>query len=341
MRRAGEWSARELSAVVEGFGLRALAFTPVRRAWRVETEDGPRFLKSTSLTVAELVFVTAAVEHLRHRGEPAPRWESGRSGYPWVAAKGRRFVLSDWVEGREASFPDPADLGRAAEAVARLHRHGEGFSPPAEGWTRVEWGRWPERFGRRAVQLEVFREAARRAHDPFGRGYLALWPAHAVQAKEALALLARSAYPQLAAAGRRRPTICHHDLSERNFLMGPDGVRLIDFDYCLQDLPVHDLANLLHRVAQATGWEVQPARTALAAYEGVRPLAREERPLLAALLRWPHRYWLLGWQRYVERLPWSEERWLGALDSRAEEAERREGLLAELQADLGVRQGWR
>ncbi|HHW14151.1 MAG TPA: CotS family spore coat protein [Firmicutes bacterium] len=335
-QRADEWSTRELSAVVKEFGLHPLAFTPVRRAWRAETEDGPRFLKSTSLSLPELLFVAAAVDYLRRRGEPAPRWETGRHGLPWVERGGRRFVLSEWVEGREASFPEAADLRRAAEAVARLHRHGEGFQPPAESWMRVEWGRWPERFGRRSVQLEAFREAARQARDAFGRGYLALWPYHAVQARQALALLARSAYPEISAAGRRCSVICHHDLSERNFLVGPDGVRLIDFDYCLQDLAVHDLANLLQRLAQATGWEVQAAGEALSVYERVEPLTREERLLLAALLRWPHRYWLLGWQRYVERLPWPEERWLDALDSRLEEAERREGFLADLQAGFGL-----
>ncbi|MDI6870612.1 MAG: CotS family spore coat protein [Bacillota bacterium] len=337
MRRVSEWTTRELSAVVGEFGLQPVSFTPVRRAWRVDTVDGPRFLKCTTLTAPELTFVAAALDYLRRRGEPAPQLELDCRGRPWVERQGYAFLLTDWVDGREAHFPDPADLVLAVEAVAYLHLRGEGFRPPPAGHLRVEWGRWPERFGRRAVQLQVFREAARAAGGRVDRAYLALWPYHFEQARKALKLLESSAYPFLSAAGRRRPVICHHDLSERNFLLSGGGVRLIDFDYCLYDFPAHDLANFLQRQAQAEDWEAAPAQSALRFYERVRPLQRGERRLLLALLIWPHRYWLLGWQRYTERLLWPEERWLDALAKRAEEAELREEYLAGLRAELGER----
>lgn len=337
MKRGGEWSTRELSSVVREFGRQPVSFTPVRQAWRVETTDGPRFLKCTALAPSELIFVAAALTHLHRRDWPAPRLELGQRGCPWVERRGYAFLLTDWVKGREACFPDPADLTLAVEAVACLHRAGEGFVPPPAGYARVEWGRWPEKFGRRAALFQVFQAAARAAGGESDRAYLALWPYHVGQAQRALRLLERSAYPRLTAAGRRRPVICHHDLSERNFLVSGGEVRLIDYDYCLHDLPVHDLANLLWHQARAEDWEAAPASSTLALYDRMRPLSREERRLLLALLTWPHRYWLLGWQRYVERLAWPEERWLDTLAKRAEEAELQEEYLATLQGELGER----
>ncbi len=337
VRRGGEWPIRELSSVVREFGRQPTSFTPVRRAWRVETPDGPHFLKCTALTPPELTFVAAALAYLRRRGEPTPRLELDGSGRPWVERRGYAFLLTEWVEGREVCFRDPADLALAVGAVARLHCRGEGFQPPPAGYPRVEWGRWPERFGRRAALFETFRSAALAAGREVDRAYLALWAYHADQARQALRLLERSAYPRLTAGGRRQPVICHHDLSERNFLVNGGEVRLIDYDYCLHDLAVHDLANLLHRQAKAEDWEAAPARAALALYDRIRPLAREERRLLLALLAWPHRYWLLGWQRYVERLAWPEERWLDTLAKQAAEAEARQDYLAALRDELGER----
>jgi CotS family spore coat protein len=328
------WSARELYAIMGEFGVEPQGFTPVRRAWRVETATGPLFLKVARLTPPELGFVAAALAYLADRGEAVPHLRRDYLDRPWAARGDCAFLLSDWVEGREASFLNPADLAPAVEAVARLHRSGEGFQAPRTGAGRVEWGRWPEKFGRRAAQLEIFRREAEAAGGPFDRAWLALWPGHAAQATRALRLLGRSEYPRLSATGRR-PVICHHDLSERNFLVSGDGqARLVDFDYCLQDFALHDLANLLQRQGQATGWQVAAARLALGAYDRQRPLTRPERGLLLVFLAWPHRYWLLGWQRYVERLGWPEARWLDAAAKRTEEAPVREGFLGALSGML-------
>lgn len=329
-----EWSIQELRPVVREFGVEPRGFTPVRHAWRVETAEGPLFLKRTGLSSPELEFVAAALAYLAGRGEEVPRLRRDFLDRPWVTRGEEAFLLSDWVEGREAHFPDRTDLSSAAVAVARLHIAGEGFSASMMPAGRVDWGRWPEKFGRRAVELERFRQAAAEAGGPFDRAWLALWPDHADQAARALALLARSAYPSLSAAGRR-PVICHHDLSERNLLVGRDGrVRLVDFDYCLQDLAVHDLANFLQRQGQGTGWAVDSAREAVDGYVRWRPLCRAERGLLCAFLSWPHRFWLLGWQRYVEHLAWPEERWLDAVAKRAEEAPVRERFIGVLSGVL-------
>lgn len=336
VKHGGEWSTRELASVVGEFGLRPLGFSAVRRAWRVETGDGPRFLKCTRLTPPELHFVSEALAYLRLRGEPAPRLHVDRLGRPWVRRGGYAFVLTDWCDGREADFRDSAELERAVRTVARLHRRGEGFQPSRSGYARVEWGRWPEKFGRRARQLEGFRAAALKSGEPFDREYLALWPHHAAQAGRALKLFERSAYPWLTAARLRRPVICHHDLSQRNFLRADgadEALTLVDFDYCVYDLPLHDLANLLWHQVKGE-WDPAPARRVLTAYDRFHGLSREERRLLLALLTWPHRYWLLGWQRYVERRPWPEERWRESVARRTEEAWRREGFLSTMSEDL-------
>ncbi|MGE5508351.1 MAG: CotS family spore coat protein [Chitinophagales bacterium] len=349
---AGAWSVRDLRPVLAEYGLDIQGVAPVRKAWRIETEAGPRFLKMSTLTLPELSFVSAALAHLRRQGgEAIPRLYPTYQGRLWVEQRGRRFTLTDWYEGRELDFESPLELEAAILTLSRLHRWGEGFQAPPEGRLRVEWGRWPEKFGRRVTHFEWYRREAEADGSRFAREYAALLPAYLHQAKWALELLERSAYPKLSATRLARPVICHHDLSDRNFLVtggapeeagkaapacAPLRARLVDFDYCLHDLRVHDLANLIQRYTFMMGCDVSAAERALATYDRLNPLSRDELRLLVALMAWPHRFWLLGWQRWQERLPWSEQRWLDAVEKRAEELAERERFLSALAVDLGL-----
>lgn len=345
---AGPWSSEALRPVLAEYGLEVLDATPVRKAWRIETEAGPRFLKVSTLTLPELSFVSAALTHLRREGgEAIPHLYPTYQGRPWVEQGGRRFTLTDWYEGRELDFENPPELEAAILTLSRLHRWGEGFQPPPEGRLRVEWGRWPEKFGRRVTHFEWYRQQAEADGSQFARDYAALLPAYLHQARWALGLLERSAYPKLSATRLARPVICHHDLSDRNFLVtgGPEGpgppdslptARLVDFDYCLHDLRVHDLANLIQRYTFMMGCDVAAAEHALATYDRLYPLSGDELRLLVALMAWPHRFWLLGWQRWSERLPWTEERWLDAVEKRVEELAERERFLSALAVRLGL-----
>ena len=77
------------------------------------------------------------------------------------------------------------------------------------------------------------------------------------------------------------------------------GIHLVDFDYCICDLPIHDLVNFLRRVAKFTDYDEDVICLAFRAYLERNPLPLEELQLFAPWL-WPQKFWETAHQYYGE-----------------------------------------
>lgn len=297
--------------------------------------QGRRYcLKPSSLSRREALFVAAALDHLNRTGfTGAPRLYPTLANEPLARCGRRRFQLLSWQEGEEADYLRPGDIEQAASALAHLHVASTGFQPPFPRF-RVLFGRWPSMFRRKQEEIAGFAALAAGVPRPtaFDREYTRLAPLWLAAADEAQAELASSSYRKLAAAEARRGNICHHDLAHHNLLLTKDGPVLVDFDYAVADLGLHDLANLLRRVIRLTRWDPCPALAALHAYGEQRGLSQDEVRVLVPLLRFPEEGWQIGRQYYVEDLPWPVERFLEQLARKADTSPARRLCLAAIRA---------
>lgn len=319
------------------WGLAAERAEAVRGVYRVRAGGVDYCLKPTSLSRRETAFVAAVLEHLAKAGLPgAPQLVRTVTGEPVGRMGRRRFQLLRWQEGREADYLRPGEAEQAAVALARLHLAAEGFVPPFPRF-RVLFGRWPALLAHQRTELAGFAAQAAAAPRPtaFEREYARLAAAWLAAADEALAELAASPYPRLSAAARRRGCICHHDLAHHNVLLTEQGPALVDFDYALADLGLHDLANLLRRLLRLVEWDPAPGLACLAAYREIAGARPGEMAVLLPLLRFPAEAWLTGRQYYVERLPWPEERFLEQLARKGDISPARRSCLAELAGSGG------
>ncbi|HHW14154.1 MAG TPA: CotS family spore coat protein [Firmicutes bacterium] len=320
------------------WGLAVTEVEPVRGVYRLRSGGEQYCLKPTALSRREITFVAAVLDHLKAVGLPgAPQLLRTVAGEPVARLGRRRFQLLRWQEGREADFLRPGEAEQAAVALAQLHLAGLGFVPPFPRF-RVLFGRWPAILTRKRAELACFAEQAATVPRPtaFEREYARLAPAWLAAADEALAELAASPYRELSAAARRRGGICHHDLAHHNVLLTPEGPVLVDFDYALADLGLHDLANLLRRLLRLVEWDPAPGRACLAAYREIAGGHPGETAVLLPLLRFPEEAWLTGRQYYVERLPWPEERFLEQLARKGDTSPARRACLAELAGPGGA-----
>lgn len=326
-------------AVVARYGLKLVAARPVRaattRVMFVETNRGPKVLKRSRISPAEIRFVHAAQEHLAGRGfADAPRFLPTTGGEPFCGSGGEVYVLADWVEGSHSRLKRPSEIKAALAKVAELHSKAEGFVPPAGSPAdRIRWGRWPETFRNRLDQLGVFRRLAReaRTRTAFDRRYMGLLEYYWDQAATAIAMLLRTRYRRLMDIERRRNSLCHHDLTYRNILLREDsGVHLVDFDYCICDTRLHDVGSMIIRRCRSFGWRIGVAQKVLELYTGHadRPLTPEELEVMTAFLHWPQDFWQVGLQYYVERQPWPLDRFLSSLDRKTSDRREREAFLA-------------
>ncbi len=188
------------------------------------------------------------------------------------------YTALTWLDGEPlAGRPDPAQAGQMGALLARLHLQAERFTPPP-GFTRPEYS------------AAYFQACGQDLTQTLGTD--AMPPARAATLHRHIAALADALGPLQAVPGGYG--LIHADAHPGNFLLGPDGPSVLDFDRC-------GFGPYLLDVAGATLDLEVPERDAfLAGYAGVRALPEgQEAPTralkclaavqnLAFLARRPH-----------------------------------------------------
>jgi CotS family spore coat protein len=322
-----------IAGVIDQFGLKLQSIQGIRKIWRIKTETGYKYLKKSKLNPVELKFIFEALEYLYSQSFPGIlRLALSKNGLPFVEDQGELYVMTDWVFSREVDFGILMDLKHASRFLAEFHLKSQGFSPLVNLPARKVWLTWPEKMQLRLRQMDHFRELAlaEEENSAFSRLYLSYFEYYRRQGEAAYQELLLSPYWKVAATAATVKSFCHHDYSGRNLLRTFDNrLILIDFDYSLQDLRIHDLINLIVRNLKHNHWNHDLCRFILSEYHRVTPLTLEEIEVMQILLAWPHDFWQVGLQYYYEKLPWPKERFLKKLEGKIKDRLERENFLKE------------
>ena len=279
-------SADDVDAILRAFGApayrahRAIAVGTINTNLRVETADGPRFLRVNEGKAEEDVAREAAiVAHAAARGVPTPAPARAPGGLPYVRFSDAVVSLFPWLPGRTLARAEvaAAHARQVGAALARLHLAGEEFADRRPG--RYE----PPEIDRR----------------------LALVTAAAATRPELQAAVATLA-PELAALRRERHAdlplgLIHGDLFIDNVLFdaaGSDGaisetetgtgalVALLDFEQASWGRFAYDLAvTLLAFAFGRDDFRPEIVRALFEGYAGVRAPGAAERAALGPELR--------------------------------------------------------
>jgi CotS family spore coat protein len=329
-----------ITSVAGGFGLDLLKSVSYRGVWRLETSAGFKYLKRSKLSTVELQFIYEALEYLTAQTfTRVPRLALSKSGEPFWVHQGKIYILTDWYFSRELDFNLMMDLKQAARFLAEFHLIGTGFTPSREETTRTCWFNWPAKLETRLRQLQNFRKIAlaEKETSSFSRLYLRNFEPHYRQAMLSFEALLDSPYYQVAAAESKVKSFCHHDFSSRNLLRTFDNqLLLVDFDYCLRDIRIHDIINLLVRNLKHQEWSHEICRFILREYHQVTRLTPEEMEVMYILLSWPQDFWQVGLQYYDEKLPWPYERFFKKLQSKINSRPARDNFLREFPLQNGI-----
>jgi homoserine kinase type II len=267
-------TADDVRDILAAFGAPAYkSHTPVAAGTintnvRVETEEGPLFLRINEGKTSEDVAREAAiVAHVAARGVPTPAPRVARDGAAFADWRGHLASLFPWVAGRTLTRADitPAHGALVGRALATLHLASEGFTDHRPG--RYE----PDEIRRRAAHVASL-----------DRPEL-VGPVTVLGL--ALAELECTRAPNLPLG------IIHGDLFIDNVLY--DGARgaprlsaLIDFEQASWGRLAYDVA--VTTLAFAYGrddFRPDVTRALLEAYASLRPTTAEERAAFGAELR--------------------------------------------------------
>ncbi|HEX3031740.1 MAG TPA: CotS family spore coat protein [Bacillota bacterium] len=306
----GDGCGGGLKGILANYPFRVEKIVPVKKVYRLVTDVGPKALKRVTYPTGNLLFMYSVMEHLWARGfNRLARINLTSSGSPMVQRGEDKYFVSDWIEGREAAYTSEWDVAATAKCLTEIHQISRGFNLMPGSNLKSELGRWPENFYRRSEHLMEFIQETKdkKEKTKFDAIFLKHWERYYEEALAAQEQLVKSPYHLLVQQASQLPSLCHHDIAHHNVIMRDGQAHLIDFDYCLCDLRIHDVASLIIRVLKKNDWRISRGEKALKNYNRCSPLSQNELRVILPFIMFPQDFWQVAWTYYREDIGRSEK----------------------------------
>lgn len=299
----GPDSALTAPTILQQYPFDVYGVKPVRKVFQLETGAGLKSLKAVPYPLDELIFMHASTEYLFSQGfQKFARLNATREGLAFIQTHQGSYFVSEWVTGREADYNLDEDIQATVRTLAEMHQASRGMTGFPWSKFKSQLGLWPENFRRRASQLCEFKNEARnkRKKTGFDQLFLEEVDSFCTEAGKAEKVLADSPYWELVKMAVQGCCFCHHDIAHHNVIIQDGQAWLIDFDYCLLDLRIHDLTSLVIRNMKKHDWQLSKAERIISYYHSHTPLLPEELTVMLAMMLFPQDFWQAAWTYYRE-----------------------------------------
>lgn len=298
---------KEIYTILSNWPISVLQVRQYKDVFRVKAREGEYCLKEIEGKKRRVLAIGGVLEHLVNRDFTKTALpHRDRDGRLLTESGGRYYVLTDWLDGRKPNFARREDdIRLAAGTLALFHQAAAGYVAPPGTKLKSRLGRWPRRYRSRLRKLVSLREILNHKPylDRFDRIFLEHYDWMLEKALDALHVLESSAYDRLGEEARRKNSICHADVAERNFVISSTGeCSIIDLDLVRYDVRVADIYKLFRDAMKKCRWDFAKAQLILRSYSEVSPLRQEELPVLFAMFEYPHKMLHCVLRYYEKRL---------------------------------------
>lgn len=298
------------------YGLKKVSVKRIKAVYRVHSEKDTYCLKVIPYELSHFLFIVGAMKHLQSNGfRDIPAIIPAEDGRDYVEFGDGFAYLTLWLGGRESFYDNPYELAMAAVKLGELHNASEDFQVKDYMKPRVGWFKWIEVFRTRRSEIVDFkyRILDKSSRTKFDMKYMDIMEEELERCDRSIENLLLSNYEKKCIKEVQAGGFCHHDYANHNVLINGNAVNIIDFDYCILDLYLHDLSSLLIRSMKYGKWDESRALIVLRNYKSVHRLEEEDRDIILGFMEFPQDYWQRGIQYYWENQPWDEEFFLRKL----------------------------
>lgn len=300
-----------IDAIAREFGCRIIYSKPLRAVSLAQTDKGMVIIKETLRDPDKILYIHGLKEYLYENGFPQlDRYMLSKYQLPFTIYENRVFIMEEYIGGRECSFSNPYDREAIVKALAHLHNAGKGYVPSTGASSRDNIGKWERSFKHKIEDLLEFKELAKgkKKKSKFDSMFLGDVDFYIEMCWRGFDTLKNSNYEDICKKAREDNTICHHDYTYHNLIIGPDGgVNVIDFDYSCHELPVYDLASLIQKILKRYSYDVDMALELIEYYHSIAPLGKESLVLMLSLFEFPQRFWRVAERYYKGKSDWDEK----------------------------------
>lgn len=331
MRDLPKFDLLQLVQIVEqNYPFKIEKIDPHRHVFCCQTDDGKKLLKPFYESEERLNLIIQAKEHLDQQGfNHFIPFLPTIDGQLYCRQGEQLYFLMHWIDGHLCNYDNPFELKRATQIFAQFHQAAKNFLPTLKIPSYLS--KWPVIFLERISDLYACRHLAskRPKVNAFETRFLKVIDFYIQQAEKAYTMLSESSYLKICELAKRESPFCHHDLAHHNVIITINNQPLlIDFDYLLQDLHLHDLASILIRNGKASQWNLKRCQFILEVYQQIKPVTAEELEVMLAFMTFPYEIWFLAYQRYLAKKAWPEDYFTKELERKTKYEQYRQHFLS-------------
>lgn len=294
--------------VSEKFGLDVKNLVPHKDTLMAVTPQGRKIIRKIPFSVDRLRFIHGAKEHLFSNGfTGVDRYICTLDGEPYFLFDGSFYTMIDFLEGKESSFDNDADVQKAAVTLGLMHKASKGYVSPDGCKIQDDLGKLPGYFNKRLEDIKKMKKQARKGKGRFDQLFLEQADHFCEMGEYAFCELLNSGYNALVDQTRQDGLFCHHDYTHHNILINEQNVTVTNFDYCCYELRIYDLANFIRRKMRKCGWDISKAEQIINWYNSIEALSSEEIVVMRIILEFPQKFWRVINRYYNSRRSWSEK----------------------------------
>lgn len=304
----------EIEAIVKKeYNLNVNYLEKIKNVYKIITVNKKYCLKLIKYEFEHFFFIINAIKHLKkNEFKNVLEIIKTKDEEDYIKIGVYYAYLTEWVEARHCNYDNTMEVTLATCTLAKLHKKSLDFKVSRAMKPRIGWLKWIDGFNTKKNQIVNFKKHIYKTE--FDYRYKAMLEDEVKRASRAVDNLISSEYILKMKKDILKRGFCHHDFANHNVLLMDEGnIIIIDFDYCILDTHLHDVASLLLRKMKNGKWDLKDAEFILDIYSTINLIEERDIPIMAAFMEFPQDYWQLGIQYYVEKQKWGEEFFLHKL----------------------------
>lgn len=290
----------------------------IKNTYRINGDEG-YCLKIINYNYPHFYFILNCIRHLKSRRvESILEILENKNKKEYIKIGDKYAYMTRWIKSSISDFDNIELIEKIGFEVSNMHIKSRGYSILEKSKPRIYWGTWINVFETRVKEIYDFQNRINQKvyKSKFDKLYLENIKKEIEEANEAIKLLEKSKYLKIMREKVKEMGFCHHDLENHNILVDMNNeIKFIDFDYCILDSNLHDVASLIWRINRYSNGDIKiKTKSLLEGYERNLKISNEEKEVMRAFLKFPNDFWQRGLQVYWEQQPWEEEILLGKLE---------------------------
>ena len=305
---------------------------PLRKVFLLVTDKGKKILKRCDMKFEDVQFIDEALNYIYASDQDVIRYCRNKDNEVITTYNGKNYIVLDMIEGREATFTNPVEISWCTKAIEKLHVSSKGIEKYLKDLNiKCKYGsNIINEYINDLKNMEQIKFLVKKYKykNDFDSLFLNSVESMEKQMNKAIELLMNTNYEKMK-RDNRYFYLCHNDLAHHNFIIDNDNVNIIDFDYCILDTHIHDLASLLIRAMKDGKWSDKTGDLIINSYQETLEVTDEELKIMKYFIMFPQSFWQIGLQYYWEQQPWNEEVFINKIIRYLEDVEYREVFLDE------------